>query len=388
MRSAYSFCAPALLPAIACFLVSCSGPGEKHADKPTAYHIKGNASEVPGAKKVYLTFLADTAKTLLDSAELDAKGEFILQGKAPEYGLYSVFIPVGEETITSEFPLDSNTVTLNFSVSKSRRDPDFDPASSASPEMQHFADFRKTFMSFQKQGEGLKGRYSSASESKDEKAMAAVVKTYDSLTKAYIVSLKHDIAARPTKPLSVFFTRFLDFNGDIGFLDSIAGKIKDEKVKGIAIDYFLKKVEMAKRTSPGALAPELSLKTPVGKDWKLSELRGQVVLLDFWASWCGPCRRANPEVVALYKKFKDRGFTVAGISLDEDMQKWRKAIVDDKLTWPHASDLKGWYSSAAKIYKVESIPTSFLLDKNGVIVARDLSHDELEAKIEELLAKK
>jgi peroxiredoxin len=145
-------------------------------------------------------------------------------------------------------------------------------------------------------------------------------------------------------------------------------------------------VKAVASTAIGAVAPDLSFKNPEGKLLKLSDLRGKVVLLDFWASWCRPCRMENPNVVAAYKKFKDKGFAIYSVSLDQNGDSWKAAIQQDGLIWPdHVSDLKGWQSEPARTYSVQSIPAQFLLDKDGKIIAKNLRGEQLEQKLYELL---
>jgi thiol-disulfide isomerase/thioredoxin len=119
----------------------------------------------------------------------------------------------------------------------------------------------------------------------------------------------------------------------------------------------------------------------------LKECLGKVTVVDFWASWCGPCRQENPNMVAIYNELHSKGLNVVGVSLDKDAQKWKEAIAKDKLVWNQVSNLKFWEEPIAKQYKVESIPATFILDAKGNIVAQDLRGEELKAKIKELLAK-
>lgn len=135
----------------------------------------------------------------------------------------------------------------------------------------------------------------------------------------------------------------------------------------------------------GDVATEINLPNPNGEYVKLSSLRGKYVLVDFWASWCGPCRRENPNMVHLYQKYKDKGFTIYGVSLDMDRASWIEAIAQDRLTWTQVSDLAYWNSIVVPKYGISGIPATVLIDKEGKIIAKDLRGPELDAKLQEVL---
>jgi len=159
---------------------------------------------------------------------------------------------------------------------------------------------------------------------------------------------------------------------------------KYEKSHPETIKNIKQKIQLAGAFLPGAVAPDFAQVTPEGDSLSLSDLRGKVVLVDFWASWCGPCRRENPHVKKIYEKYKDKGFDILGVSLDRKKESWERAIEQDGLPWHHISDLKGWKNSVALMYNVSSIPHTILLDQEGKIVASKLRGPQLEMELEKI----
>ncbi len=182
-------------------------------------------------------------------------------------------------------------------------------------------------------------------------------------------------------PYLVWGTLAYDLN--ISELESISQEFSPEISHSIYVDQINNYIGILKKVAIGKPFTEIALPDTSGQIQKLSDLKGKLILVDFWASWCGPCRRENPNVVALYHEFKNKNFEIFGVSIDENKEKWEKAINDDHLAWYHVSDLKGWESEAGKLYGVRAIPHTVLINQDGIIIAKNLRGDELKKKIEE-----
>lgn len=184
-----------------------------------------------------------------------------------------------------------------------------------------------------------------------------------------------------------YFLSRVQYGMEVEELDKLVSAL-DPKLNEVPSIVALKeRIEKLKTVAVGQIAPDFTMNDPDGNPVKFSEIykKNEYTLLDFWAAWCGPCRQENPNIVAVYNDYKDKGFSVFGVSLDRDRDAWLKAIDDDKLTWDHVSDLAYWNNEAAQLYAVNSIPSSLIVDKNGRIVAKNKRGEELRETISELL---
>lgn len=198
--------------------------------------------------------------------------------------------------------------------------------------------------------------------------------------------IKGFIDENPASMASLAAVQNLNPDQDFNYYQKVAEGLATSAAGSSYYEDLKAKVDAYKKLAVGSEAPDIALENPNGEVVKLSSLRGNVVLIDFWASWCKPCRMENPNVVRMYKQYNPKGFEIYGVSLDKSRDAWLKAIEQDGLTWTHVSDLQFWQSAGAKLYNVTAIPKTFLIDKDGTIIGKDLRGASLESKLEEIFS--
>jgi peroxiredoxin len=223
---------------------------------------------------------------------------------------------------------------------------------------------------------------------KDQKLQESIVAKADGLEQEISQSYGNFIAKNPSTPIAIFcLESYAGMDLDPAKVEPLFIQLPDATRNSPSGKNFDKRIQSAKLTSIGSMAPDFVQDDTLSRPVALSSLRGKYVLIDFWASWCGPCRQENPNVVKAFNQFKDKGFTILGVSLDQPgaKSKWMDAIHKDGLTWTQVSDLKFWDNAAAKLYGVRGIPQNYLLDPSGKIVAKNLRGEELIKKLTEIL---
>ena len=242
----------------------------------------------------------------------------------------------------------------------------------------------KNFLDLNEPVESLNREYQTANESRRKE----IASSFDVLVPATFEKIAKLISDNKNRLFSALLVTF--FENQFETYAPLYTEVRDALIGEYPNDQTVKYIDQKLKSVmlPGTPAPDIEMKSPEGKMLKLSNLRGKIVLLDFWASWCRPCRMENPNVVKLYKKYNTMGFEVFSVSMDRDRNAWTQAIKSDGLVWPnHVSDLQGWTSSGGATYGITSIPATVLIDKEGKVIARNLRGADLENKLKEIFGK-
>ncbi|HPW86180.1 MAG TPA: TlpA disulfide reductase family protein [Chitinophagales bacterium] len=350
------------------------------------YEIQGTLTNAPQAK-VYLEDITADMPVILDTATVSGNS-FKLKNYA-EKGIYR--IRIGEDAQKSIYVYLDEKTKLEITA-------DFQQLQQYSVKGNKGSEsIQQLIATSEKRFKQLDVKYSAAQTApaiQKDSLMVVFIKEKND----YVAYIKEFVEKEPNNDVACFALNLLGpmMQEEVAYLVDITDKLYEAEPSSKFIkgwyDSMQQYREALLQQNAGGLAlnteaPNIVLATPNGDTIQLKDLRGKYVLLDFWASWCQPCRMENPNVVAVYQKYKNQGFDVFSVSLDANKEQWVKAIAKDKLVWKnHGCDFGGWQSAPAQRYQVQSIPNTYLIDKNGIIIAKNLRADELEKKLAELFS--
>jgi peroxiredoxin len=243
----------------------------------------------------------------------------------------------------------------------------------------------KKRMDFEQIAQDLEQRFSRAQEHGNQKSADSALKAFDGLQQRSKLFVKNFIDSLGPNPVSHLAVSMLSVEDDFQFLDSLLTRFEKEKPKAAYTKKMQSFLEAPRRLAIGKQAPEILVSDPNGKQVKLSQFRGKWVLLDFWASWCKPCIGELPFLSDVQKRFGPKGFTVFSISVDENPKDWQKAMVTYRMHWAHGRDFSQGTSQSAQVYAVSSLPSTYLIDPSGKIVAKNLRGPALRQKLESVI---
>ncbi len=336
------------------------------------FTISGTTKIATTGEKIYLE-LAGQPPIRVDSVLVDAKNGFSFKRKEADQGnLYQLNIAGRQKVLFLAEGGETLVLQPNMSVKGSKTNDDYQA-------------LMKMYQSMIAENQKRQNEYAEAEKKKDQKKLAEIMAGYETSGREFSQKVKAMLPSMGASMAALFATNFIDPQTDFKTLDTLARKFEKERPNMKQGQVFAGNVRRMRGVQVGDLAPEIAIPDTLGKELKLSSLKGKYVLIDFWASWCGPCRMENPNVVRVYQKYKDKGFTILSVSLDDNKASWLKAIAKDGLTWSHVSELKKWNSVVAQTYGVNGIPAAFLLDKEGKVIAKNLRGDALEAKLIEVM---
>lgn len=356
------------------------------------YLIKGDVSKIKEPiEKVYLSYYAD-GKSTQDSAMV-VKGKYEFKGTVgdPVMGnlraSYKLDTAIKTKRMISYKRDIAGIFIENSKISISNVDSFGNAVIKGSKSHAEYLKLKESTKDITGKMELLSKEYGEFSKKKDEAGMKRVDDDYEKMDAEMKAKHKEYLQANTNSPIGIYaFKQYAGYDINADEAEPIFLALSESIRNSAGGKEMTEKIETAKKTGVGKIAMEFTQNDTLGNPVSLSSFRGKYLLIDFWASWCGPCRQENPNVVAAYSKYNNKGFDILGVSLDQPTgkEKWLKAIHDDKLTWTHVSDLKYWKNDVSVLYGIQAIPQNFLLDPQGKIIGKNLRGDALNKKLEEL----